>query len=149
MPVYLWQHKSPGKEIVSVFKLSLLCGVYIVDNSRVVFWRDPLCPWCGNLAESTSSVNAVWMKRPWGYRPSSRARPNYLPSVNNLSSGCSNYTRINTGDSSLTAEGDLCGQNFCESPVGPESKCSSREVPADLTDGRCDASRHICSKNVF
>lgn len=40
----------------------------------------------------------------------------------------------------MTAEGDLCGQNFCESPAGQENKCSSWEVPTDLTDRRCDVS---------
>lgn len=41
----------------------------------------------------------------------------------------------------MTAEGDLCGQNFCESLADPENKCSSGEVPADLTGRRCDVSQ--------
>lgn len=49
----------------------------------------------------------------------------------------------------MTAEGDLCGQNFCKSLVGQQNKCYSREVPTDLTDRRCDVSRISAQKAFF
>lgn len=87
------------KEMVWTFKLAFFFNVvYIIivhflrgSSSPVSLGLGAMC-----LTLSTSSITIFLMNRPCGYSPNSRAQPIYLPSVSNLSSGCSNYTSINT-----------------------------------------------------